>query len=185
LGRTGMTTTRVNAGSTEMTDWVAQIRADAADWYDLYGWYGLGGVFVDQTLSSCGQRRVYLNAYREALEDLRRGNRGAAVAINPGTDMDECYMEVADEVVLFENTYDVYRGWTPPSWATKYPVERFWHLIYDAPTPAAMRDPVDRASQRHAGHVYVTDLPWSSTRSQWDQLPTYWNEELCRVAQEC
>ena len=185
LGRTGLTTTRVNAGSTDIADWVSQIRGDVADWYELYGWYGLGGVFVDQTLSSCGSNGEYVNAYRNALYDARRGNRGAMVAINPGTGAEECYMQIADAMVMFENTYEVYRDWTPPRWVSKYPVEQFWHLVYDASTEAAMSEVVDSARRRHAGHVYVTDHPMSATRSQWDRLPSYWKQELCRVADTC
>jgi hypothetical protein len=184
LGRTGLTTTRLRAGSTDVTDWVSQIRSDVADWYDLYGGNGLGGVFIDQTPSSCGDNAEYLNAYRNALHDLRHGHRGATVAINPGTGADECYMQITDAMVVFENTYQVYRSWAPPSWVSKYPTEQFWHLVYDVPTAAAMSDVVDSARQRHAGRVYVTDHPWSATRSQWDSLPTYWTQELCRLAQE-
>jgi hypothetical protein len=184
LGRTGMTTTRVRPGSTDVADWVSQVRADVADWYELYGWYGLGGVFVDQTLSTCGDDQAYVNAYREALYDVRRGNRGAMVVINPGVAPDECYVHISDAIITFENTYEVYRGWSQPSWASRYPADQFWHLVYDAPTLEAMHDAVHLARQRHAGLVYVTDHPWSSMRSQWDSLPTYWNKELCLVAQE-
>lgn len=184
LGRTGLTTTRVRSGSTAVEDWVSQIRHDVADWYELYGRYGLGGVFIDQTLSSCGSNDEDVNAYRNALDDVRHGNRGATVAINPGTWADECYMGIADAMVVFENTYDVYRDWEPPSWVRAYPAERFWHLVYDVPTEAAMSDVVGYARQRHAGYVYVTDHPWSATRSQWDSLPTYWKQELCRLGEE-
>jgi Spherulation-specific family 4 len=181
LGRTGLTTTRISAGSTEIADWVSQIRADVADWYQLYGRYGLGGVFIDQTLSSCGPDRQFIDAYQDALYDVRRGNRGAMVAINPGTAAEECYIDVADAIVMFENTYDMYRGWAPPSWVHNYPAEHFWHLVYDAPSQDEMNDAVNLARQHHAGQVYVSNLPWSVTRSQWDSLPIYWDEELCQV----
>ena len=75
-----------------------------------------------------------------------------------------------------------YRSWTPPSWTRRYPVERFWHLVYDAPTTEAMNATVDWAGRRRAGMIYVTDLPMTEARSQWDALPAYWDEELCRVA---
>jgi hypothetical protein len=185
LGRTGMTTTRVSPGSADVADWVSQVRADVADWYDLYGWYGLGGVFIDQTLSSCGENEAYLGAYRDALDGAQQGNRGSMmVAMNPGTDTDECYTEIADVIVTFENTYEAYRSWTPPAWTRRYPVEQFWHLVYDAPTTEAMNATVDWAGQRQAGMIYVTDLPMTEARSQWDALPAYWGEELCRVAAE-
>jgi hypothetical protein len=182
LGRTGMTTTRVSPGSMDIGDWVSQVSADVADWYDLYGWYGLGGVFIDQTLSSCGENKAYLGAYRDALDGAQQGNRGSMmVAMNPGMDTDECYTEIADVIVNFENTYEKYRNWTPPSWTRRHPVEQFWHLVYDAPTTEAMNAAVDWAAQRRAGMIYVTDLPMTEARSQWDALPAYWEEELCRV----
>jgi Spherulation-specific family 4 len=184
LGQTGLTTTRVRAGSTDIADWVSQIRGDVADWYELYGRYGLGGLFIDQTLSSCGSNDEYVAAYRNALHDVRRESPGAMVALNPGSGADECYMQIADAMVIFENTYDLYQEWAPPSWVSRYPTEQFWHLIYDAPTEATLSDVVHSARRRHAGHVYVTDQPWSATRSQWDSLPTYWQQELCRIAAE-
>ena len=91
LGSTGMRTTRVNAGSTRGEDWRAQIEHDAATWFELYGDAGLDGIFLDQTVSSCGAGDATVTVYRGVVAALRQRRPGLFVAMNPGTQTDECY----------------------------------------------------------------------------------------------
>ncbi|HWH02015.1 MAG TPA: spherulation-specific family 4 protein, partial [Pilimelia sp.] len=168
LGRTGHTTTRVNGGSTELADWRAQAARDSETWFALYGEYGLDGVFLDQTVSSCGADDVYVDTYHALADGLRRTVPDAFVALNPGTHAEECYAEVADALVLFENTYATYRDWAPPSWVHRYPAAMFWHLVHDTPTVAEMRDAVARSRERHAGLLYVTNHAITETSTPWN-----------------
>lgn len=182
LGLTGLPTTRVNPGSTAQADWVAQIGRDIDDWYHLYGAAGLDGVFVDQTPSSCGQDESYLHAYQAALGTLLRRHPEAMVAMNPGMATDECYTDVADALVIFENTYAAYLDWTPPAWVARHPARQFWHLVYDAPSTDAVAAALGMAAQRHAGYVYVTDRELTAGGSPWGALPAYWDTELNLVS---
>jgi hypothetical protein len=183
LGSTGMTTTRVNRGSTELKDWRAQADRDAADWFALYGGYGLDGVFLDQVTSGCGSDDANVDTYHAIADRLRETQPDAFVALNPGTNPQECYAEVADAMVIFENTYQAYQQWTPPDWVYRYSRRLFWHLVHAAPTTVQMRDAVALSRQRHAGFVYVTDDTITASGSPWDTLPAedYWLDELRQV----
>lgn len=181
LGRTGMVTTRVNPGSTEVADWQAQARQDVAAWYDLYGGYGLAGIFFDQALSSCGTDNAFVRAYGQLADVVWDDHDEGFVAINPGTDTEECYTRVSNAIVIFENTYAVYRDWTPPEWVRRHPAGQFWHLVHATPTREQMRDAVALSKQRNAGYVYVTDDTIDATSSPWDRLPAYWREELREI----
>jgi hypothetical protein len=183
LGRTGMTTTRVNPGSTEVADWLAQIRADAQAWYDLYGRFGLHGIFLDQTLSDCGTDGEHVDWYGSAARQIQRANRGALIAINPGTSVAECYTDVADVIVIFENTFPVYLEWTPPDWVHRHPETLFWHLIHGVADVDQMRAAVAMSQARNAGFVYVTSHELTPAASPWNALPdeAYWRAELRAV----
>ena len=178
LGRTGMVTTRVNPGSTAVADWRAQANLDAADWFALYGRYGLDGIFFDQTLSGCGVDDADVDAYHAIADTLRERVPDAFVALNPGTGADECYAEVADALVVFENTYATYLAWTPPEWVTRHPTRQFWHLVHGAASVVEMRAALALSRQRHAGFVYVTDDVIDETGSPWNTLASYWREEV-------
>jgi hypothetical protein len=187
LGRTGLTTTRVNPGSTEIADWREQARLDARTWSSQYGLFGLGGVFLDQALSTCGTAAgdtSYVRVYRQLADAVRDIHRQAFVAVNPGTDTEECYARVADTIVIFENTYLEYLRWTPPSWVRRYPASKFWHLVHAAPTQVEMRTAMALSRQRGAGYVYVTDDTIDPTGSPWDTLPPqrYWADELGQLS---
>jgi Spherulation-specific family 4 len=183
LGGTGHVTTRVRPGSTQIADWTAQAIGDARAWVSLYGASGLSGIFLDQAPSACGDANTYVDVYRELVRAVRELLPGAFVALNPGTVPAECYAEVADTIVIFENTYAEYRSWAPPSWVSRYPRRRFWHLVHATRTPAEMRTAIDLSKRRHAGYVYVTNDTITAMGSPWGTLPpwAYWEEELRRI----
>ena len=183
LGHTGATTTRVRPGSTAVTDWQAQAATDVRAWYDLYGRHGLGGIFLDQTVPTCGDADEHVDAYGTITGRIWRRDSDALVAINPGMSVEECYTEVADVIVLAENTFSAYRDWTPPAWVYRHPASSFWHLVHATPTTAQMREAVELAWQRNAGYVYVTDAVVDPVGGPWNALPPpdYWSAQLAAV----
>jgi hypothetical protein len=182
LGRTGAVTTRVSPGSTAVADWRAQAIVDAGVWQRLYGPYGLAGIFFDQTLSACGEADEYLDAYGAITAEVwRRGD--ALVAINPGTAVQECYTDVADVIVIAEDTFAAYRAWSPPDWVHRHPRTTFWHLVHGVPTAEEMRETVTLAQNRNAGHLFVTDAVIDGTGGPWNRLPAdaYWSAQVAAV----
>jgi hypothetical protein len=180
LGRTGAATTRLNAGSTALADWVRQADADAATWQRLYGSVGLGGIFFDQTLPACGEADEYLRAYADLADGVWGRGDDAVVAINPGIAVEECYTDVADVIVIAENTFTAYWDWTPPQWVHRHHRSAFWHLVHGAATPELMREVVALAQERNAGSVYVTDATIDGLGGPWNTLPAepYWSAEV-------
>lgn len=180
LGRTGVATSRVAAGSTAIADWRTQADADAAAWQEHYSGYGLSGIFFDQTLSACGVDHKYVDTYGEITAGVWRRQPDAVVAINPGTAVEECYTVVTDIIVVVEESMAAYRAWTPPEWVSAHPTTMFWHLVHAAPTPEVMREAVALARARHAGYVYVTDAVTDGAGGPWHALPAheYWAEEV-------
>jgi hypothetical protein len=184
LGRTGRTTSRTGVVSSDRLSWQQQVLGDVEDWYRLYGWAGLDGVFLDETLAGCGTDDEDVDAYRELTDQIRQAHRNAYLVMNPGTDVDECYLPLADSFVTFENTFAVYQEWTPPTWVYDYPASKFWHIVYDTPTDADMREAVALFKHRNATRLYVTDDAANQQTPLWYSLPTrdYWRDELRQIS---
>ena len=136
-------------------------------------WYGVTGVFLDEASTA----RSELGHYGALTAAIRRGTGGALVALNPGVPPDEEYVGLADLLVQFEGPWSTYASWTPPAWQSRYPRDRFWHVVYGTPA-CSLRSALCRAA-RSAGVVYVTDRVMTNP---WDGLPSYWEEEVEVVA---
>ncbi|WP_335980389.1 spherulation-specific family 4 protein [Streptomyces sp. CA2R106] len=179
FGTTGRTT---RDGQTSVAAWTAQINADVANWYSWYGPSGLAGIFFDDALNDCGTNNAHVDLYSGINTTTKQAHPGALTVDNPGAPADQCYSSAADILVMYEGTYAGYTGWTPPAWEqNSTDPGKFWHLVYDTPTQAALDNTVTLSKQRNAGYLYATpdDLP-----NPWDTLPTgsYWSQELSDTA---
>jgi chitodextrinase len=164
-------------GGTSVAAWTAQITYDIDQWHSLYG---VDGVFLDQTIASCGTPDEP-NRYADLYAGIRAYAPDDHIVINPGVPVEQCFDEVADTIVTFENSYAVYtdpshRLNQTPAWQLDHPdPKKFWHLVYGAPSEPDMRTAVAESKRRNAGYVYVTDTTW-------DALPSYWDAELAAAA---
>lgn len=137
-------------------------------------WYGLTGIFLDQTPSSSSSNRAIV----ATAEHLRAEQM--QVAINPGQPaIDPGDAHMADLVVTFEGSLASYRRARFPRWMSEFPAERFWHLVYDVGDVASMRDVLRGAARQRAGVVLVTD---AGMPNPWGRLPAYWDDELAVVS---
>lgn len=174
FGTTGIPT---NDGQTTPEAWTRQIEAEVDTWYDLYGTYGLDGIFFDEALADCGPDNTHVDLYIGIADHVRQHGSGATVVDNPGTAVEQCYTQAADILVTFEGGYDTYISWEPPAWQASADPNQLWHLVYNTPNQTDMADAMALSKSRNAGYVYVTPdvLP-----NPWDTLPTgtYWTEEL-------
>lgn len=140
----------------------------------------LDGIFLDQVSA----RSTDLAYYAAISAVIRAQSAGALTALNPGAPPPEAVMAFADIVVTFENTYDAYiSAYAAARWMRRYPPERFWHLIYGAPTAQAMRRAMALSTRRRAGWVYVTP---DTLPNPWSTLPAdpYWSEEQAAIRSE-
>lgn len=141
------------------------VRREAETWRE---WYGIEGIFLDQTSSGPGDVPYY-----SALTGWLHG-RGFAVAMNPGQpDLDRRYLAMADHLITFEGPYAQYLRQRFPR-PQRGSAGRVWHLVYDVPGEVEMRRTVALARRRQAGTVFVTD---GSMPNPWDRLPAYWPQE--------
>jgi hypothetical protein len=157
------------------TDYAARpIAAVRRDIEQYAAWYNLDGIFLDQV----GVRRTHLAYYAEVCAAIKAGDARALTVLNPGANVPESFMAVADIVVTFEDTFDAYtRGYRASRWMRRYPPERFWHLIHAVPTAPALRRTLSLSTRRRAGWLYATPAtlpnPWSTLPPDPD-----WTEQL-------
>jgi len=152
-----------------------------------YAWYGVDGIFFDETSSDAAHVPYYAE-----LTAFARQRPGALTVLNPGCVPAEQYMQVADIIVTFENTYAAYTHAFPrlPGWMGRYAPRRFWHLVYAAPDAQAMEHAVALSRRRRAGWLYVTpcapgvSVDGGHSDHPWCRLPSepYWSAELTAVA---
>ncbi|KAL4820012.1 Spherulation-specific family 4-domain-containing protein [Aspergillus spinulosporus] len=154
-------------GSTEITDWVAQIEADVDLWYALY--HGkIGGIFFDEVLNICGSNNQYADLYRFLSDNTKRKYPDAFTVLNPGTTIPQCFENSADTLMTFEQSYDIYmNSYVPnPGWTPTDP-QKLWHIIYGVPQAEAARV-AGLALERGAGFIHITD---DTLPNPYDTLP--------------
>ena len=152
----------------------SSVRADITAWKTLYN---VTDIFFDQAASSAASL-----AYYQQIADVVHATPGALTMLNPGTNVDERYLQMADIVNIFEGSPADYAAWAPAAWVANYPATRFSHLIYAAPDAASMTTVLNQALTRQAGYVYITSdvMP-----NPFDVLPSYWTSEIAQIRQAC
>ncbi len=146
-----------------------------ADVQEYRQFYGVTHVFFDEVSSTA----AWLPYYERLSTAVR--SAGGLVVLNPGTHPDERYMALGDQVVTFEGTYDTYRRAQIPAWTANHLPQKFSHLVY-ASSRRNMSNAIALAEKRRAGNLYVTD---DTGANPWDTLPSYWSDELNRLATSC
>ena len=145
---------------------------------DLYNqYYNINGIFLDEAASNSTQ----LKYYQELYTYIKAKPALSQVVLNQGTQPDEGYLSksAADTVVIFENYAKEWAGYSVPSYTQNYANARFSMLVHSAPDVETMKQSIDLALARHVKYVYVTDdRPDSADQDPWNQLPSYWDEEI-------
>jgi Spherulation-specific family 4 len=153
---------------------IAEVKREV-DLYNQY--YEVNGIFLDEAASSSTQ----LEYYQELYTYIRAKPALSQVILNQGTQPDEGYLSkfAADTVVIFENYAKEWAGYSPPLYLSNYAADRFSMLVHSAPDVKTMKQMIDLALARHVKYVYVTDdRPDSADQDPWNQLPSYWDEEI-------
>ncbi|MGH9839889.1 MAG: spherulation-specific family 4 protein [Blastocatellia bacterium] len=136
-------------------------------------WYGVDGIFLDEVSADVAGVLYYRD-----LATYIKADPGRLVVLNPGTFPAEDYALVGDIILVFDDSYSAYVSVQTPAWVFNYPANKFWHVVYSAPTAREMREAIRLSRQRNGRHVYVSDgvLP-----NPYDSLPSYWSEELKEI----
>jgi hypothetical protein len=150
----------------------AQVRA----WIrDYHAWYGVNGIFLDQTPTDGSGGIGY---YRALAADIHQLMPGAPIWLNPGVYPDRAYMSVGSVVMAFEGSYASYQTLRIPAWARQYQAGRFAHTVYATPQ-SDLASAVGLSRQRNAGYVFVTPLAGANP---YGAVPSYWPREQAAVA---
>ena len=155
-----------------------------ADIDNYHSWYGVDGIFVDETASSSSLISTY---YQPLANYITSQMPGSDVMLNPGVYPDQGYLNITVPspssliVNVFEGTYGDYVNATVPSWAFSYPDISFSHLVYST-SATQMPNAVALSAQRNVGWIYVTDggLP-----NPWAALPSYWSSLISQTEGGC
>lgn len=129
-------------------------------------WYGVDGIFLDETISGWTAEQVALIPhYQELHDEIKKLNSRLFVVANPGTNTIEAVLPTADIFMTYEsnaNQYITAKDYkdrdiiiTQPYYRTQ-PKARFWHVVYGV-TPENYLKVMERAQKEHVGHVYFTD----------------------------
>lgn len=125
--------------------------------------YELGSVFLDQVPTDTAALAHY-GRLCTALAD-----EGLRTVLNPGTRPAAGYLDIADTVVEFENTWQVYRTLSPPTGRRRGRAS-IWHLVHATPAGSVV-DAVRHARRHEVDLLYVTD---ATVPNPWDRLPAEW-----------
>jgi len=120
---------------------------------DLYvNLYKVDGIFFDEAW--VGDCNLY-NYYSSLYQYVKSKGGKATVVINPGTTIPECYMTATDIVMNGETDYQNYQNWRGAGWESKYPANRFWHVVHTAPA-WALSSLATLTRKNNAGWIYIT-----------------------------
>ncbi len=140
------------------------ITAVEADIDAYVNFYHVDGIFFDEFATGSSMLPYYNTATTYARL------KGLKVCINPGTNIPEAVMVLADYAMVFESSAASYMGRTASDWEHNAAYAgRLWHVVYgcDAATMPAV---VSRAKAQNCGLLWVTDDVLSNP---YDTNPAY------------
>ena len=153
---------------------------------DLYlKYFNIDGIFIDEAANTQDKLDYYRQIYQYIKSQSSSINSGKLpnynVIINPGTDVDESYLDrsVADVVVIFENYQKVWTNYHPPAYTEKYSSQNFAALVHTTANHKLMESTIDRAVKDKFGYIYITnDSTDTANQNPWDSLPEYWQAQV-------
>lgn len=150
-----------------------QVNIDA---YNEY--WDVDGIFVDEA-----DAEAALNYYKWLYTYIGTKDKLDRVVLNPGRTLSEEFFTqgAADSAVIFEDFGDDWPFYTPDPYVANSPAERFAMMVHSEPSATAMHNYIDLAVQRNFRYVYVTDADYAT--NAWDEMPSYWADEVAYIAQ--
>lgn len=141
-----------------------------------FQWYGVDGIFCDETSTNPADVAYYIALRTYAQGAATTYSRTSRFVINPGTQTDVVYGAgtAADLICNFEGTAATYQSsYSAPAWVATKPASLFYHIVHDA-SALQLGPIVLLATARNAGTIYVTD---GTAPNPYNALPSYWAAE--------
>lgn len=136
--------------------------------------YGVDGIFLDEAALD----KSHLSYYQNISDSLHQS--GLEVGANPGQpDIDPSAVNFTDHIMNFEGSYADYQKAQFPEWTKSVSPDKFWNVIYAAPSNVNVQDLLNTAQKNHVGMIYATD---DSGTNPWDNVPSFFSQELSLTA---
>jgi hypothetical protein len=152
------------------------VMSDVGKWRS---WYGVDGIFLDETAYNSDQAH-----YQQIYNSIKALDSDLIVVSNPGLGVDESMSPTSDIFMSFEGDPTAYRarpGVAAPAWERTAPAWRFWHLVHSVTSLAEANEMLDLSRTYRAGTVFVTDR---TMPNPWLGLPVIsgiWEAQLART----
>jgi len=100
------------------------IKKSINNWLKYYP--NIGWIFVDETSNS----KYDYNFYKEIFNYIKSKNNNLVVVLNPWTNTDESYVNISDNIIIYENPCKEYNNHKVTDWIKKYNKDKFSFLWY-------------------------------------------------------
>ncbi len=139
----------------------------------------INGFFFDRMSNLPGEVSYYQSIYSY----VKSLSSSYAVIGNPGTATNSAYLNASPPTASTFLTYEgSAAGYTSANTSTG-PSSQYANVVYDQPTVAGMEANIGFAASNNVGYVYVTDQTLNPpTGYLYDQLPSYWDQEVTAIA---
>jgi len=184
-----------------------ELVSDASHYLD---WYRVDGFYLDRAPTlrgETGECRRVVSTLRALLEQERGRAGGAAhgeeggaradgrdggdggldgagrrlrIVLAPGAYPFPGYLDIADQLVVFNGPWTRYRWSEAPEWSAAYPASRFAHLVHGL-SAAHLDEALRIARWQGAGTVCLTDRTALEGADPWAGLSGYWHEVVRKV----
>jgi hypothetical protein len=131
--------------------------------------YNVDGFFIDEVSTSLKTYRYYSSIYSRAKR------LGRCVVLNPGTNIDPRFFNIADKIVVFESPLEEYVNFSYLDYSSVAP-DRVCTIVLNTP-PDKVDYVVQKAAANGSRCVYVHDRPdnWQTGDSAYFYLSPYLN----------
>ena len=148
---------------------LAIVYAEIDKFFAFYGDAGLAGIFIDEVDGSAGSIPYY-----QAIRNYLDTKPARFLVLNPGTNVDEGFLNIADVICTFEGAYSTYLTYAPSAYCVNYDARRFCHLVHTCDAQAKADIAFNLAQSNNAGYVFITDgvedFPWNPLSSWQTEL---------------
>jgi hypothetical protein len=146
--------------------------------HDYRQWYGINGMFLDQTPN---HGTAQIGYYRALDRYIRSIIPHPSIWINPGVYPDPAYLSVANVIMTFEGPYYAYKEIQTPAWAHQYPSDRFASDVFDTSRQNLARA-MGLSRSRNTGYIFFTN---ETVPDPYTDVPSYWRHEVRVVRAGC
>jgi len=119
--------------------------------------------FFDEVSSSKDELEFYTEIYNY----VKSKNENLIVILNPWTTPDKWYMNISDNIVLYETYCERYSKYKQPTWINQYANSRFSYLWL-----RCSQSQYDNLSNKYKNYIQYFTNDWNDSNT-WDSLSKY------------